>query len=197
MKALKIFIFVIVMGTASSALLVGVNVFTLPKILKNEELKIKSAVLEALEMPYDKKEALSIFNRTVKAVDIDNNKFFISTEGDVAFEFYGPGLWGPISGVASINSDLKSIKTIKILHQEETPGLGGRIAEVAFLKQFRGKEFFPKLIFAPQGKGAAKNEVDAITGATGSSKALEKLLNETLKKNSAMLKKQKPETSNQ
>lgn len=182
MKQLKILIFVIVMGTVSAVLLVGVNSFTAPLISKNEEFKLKSAVLDVLEIPYRSNEALSTFEKKVKISNVDKYTFYNSADGTVAFEFYGPGLWGPISGMASINSDLKTLKIIKILHQEETPGLGARIAENSFLSQFRNKEFLPKLLFMPQGKASAKNEVDAITGATGSSKALEKLLNETLQK---------------
>lgn len=188
MKALKIIIFVIVMGTVSSALLVGVNSFTLPKVTKNEELKLKSAVLDAFEIPYDKINIIAVFDSKVKSIKVDNKVFYRSSDGSVAFEFIGPGLWGPIKGIASVNPDLRTIKIIKILYQEETPGLGGRIAEIAFLKQFRGKEFLPKLVFVGEGKSSAKNEVDAITGATGSSRALEKLLNETLNKNMEALK---------
>lgn len=187
---MKIIIFVVIMGTVSSAMLVGMNSFTQPLISKNEELKLKSAVLDVLEIPYDKLTALNIFKDKVKVLTADKDKFFISGGGAAAFEFYGPGLWGPISGVASINSDLSTIKTIKILHQEETPGLGSRISEHSFLKQFRGKEFFPKLVFMPQGKASAINEVDAITGATGSSRALERLLNSVLQKNAGILKEQ-------
>ena len=190
MKALKIIIFVVIMGTVSSALLVGMNSFTEPLISKNEELKLKSAVLDVLEIPYEKLTALNIFKDKVRVLVSNKDKFFISSDGTAAFEFYGPGLWGPISGVASINSGLSAIKTIKILHQEETPGLGSRISEHSFLKQFRGKEFFPKLIFMPEGKASAINEVDAITGATGSSRALERLLNSVLQKNAGILKEQ-------
>jgi len=190
MKALKIILFVLVMGTVSSVMLVGVNSFTQPLIFKNEEVKLKSAVLSVLEIGYEKGGALAIFDDKVRVLDVDKTKFFISRDGAAAFEFYGPGLWGPISGVASINPDLKSIKAIKIVYQEETPGLGGRIAEHSFLKQFRGKEFFPRLIFMPEGKSSAVNEVDAITGATGSSRALERLLNSVLQKNAGILKEQ-------
>lgn len=190
MKALKILIFVLVMGTVSSVLLVGVNSLTAPLIFINEELKLKSAVLDALELSYGKGDALAVFNDNIRVLDVDKAKFFISSDNTVAFEFYGPGLWGPISGVVSINSDLSTIKTIKILRQEETPGLGARITEESFLKQFRNKWFVPRLIFMPEGRSSAKNEVDAITGATGSSKALEKLLNETLQKNAGLLKEQ-------
>ncbi len=180
----------VVMGTVSSALLVGMNSLTEPLISKNEELKLRSAVLDVLEIPYDKLTVFDIFKDKVRVLDADKTKFFISGDGTAAFEFYGPGLWGPISGVASINPDLSTIKTIKILHQEETPGLGSRIAENSFLKQFRGKWFMPKLIFMPEGKAGANNEVDAITGATGSSKALERLLNGILQKNSGILREQ-------
>lgn len=187
-QALRIIIFVVIMGTVSGVLLVGVNAFTAALISKNEELKLKSAVLDVLEITYDKESIESVFDKSIKVIKKDNFAFYESVEKAVAFEFNGPGLWGPIYGIASINSDLKTIKTIKILHQEETPGLGARIAEISFLKQFRAKEFLPKLSFVPPGKASAKNEVDAITGATGSCRALEKLLNDTLEKNVALLK---------
>lgn len=181
--ALRILIFVVVMGTVSGVLLVGISALTSKRIAKNEELRLKSAVLDVLEISYTKATAEEIFNKNIKTLKKDSFTFYQAPDKSVAFDFYGPGLWGPISGIVSINSDLKTIKIIKILHQEETPGLGARIAEFAFLKQFRSKEFIPKLLFVPAGKSAAKNEIDAITGATGSSKALEKLLNDTLQKN--------------
>lgn len=182
-KALRIIIFVIVMGTVSGGMLEGIRRTTAPLIAKNEEIKLKSAVLDVLELDYNKDNILDVFAGEVKEIKNEAGTYYLSADNSVAFEFTGSGLWGPISGIASINTDLKSIKIIKILHQEETPGLGARIAEFSYLKQFRGKEFLPKLVFTPQGKASSKNEVDSITGATGSSKALEKLLNEALVKN--------------
>lgn len=181
--ALRIIIFVIVMGTVSGAMLTGVNTFTLPLIEKNEELKLKLAVLDVLEIPYQKDNLLELFSKNVKKVEKDKDIFFEGLDGSIAFTFRGPGLWGMIEGIASINPDLKTIKSIKILHQEETPGLGARIADREYLAQFKSKEFIPKLNFVAEGKAAARNEVDAIAGATGSTTALEKLLNEALQKN--------------
>lgn len=187
-QPIRIIIFVIVMGTVSSSLLVGINAFTSERIAENEELKLKSAVLDALEIPYQKETALTLFEANVKVVEKDAKKIYRGPDNAVAFEFSGPGLWGPIHGIASINPDLKTIRTLKILHQEETPGLGARIAEKEYTGQFKNKGFVPKLIFMPQGRAKADNEVDAITGATGTSKALEKLLNETIQKNIGVLK---------
>lgn len=180
--ALRIIIFVLIMGTVSSGLLVGINAYTAPLIAKNEEFKLKSSVLDVLQIPYDKVSVDKIFDKNVKTVKKDNYAFYTAIDGSVAFQFSGPGLWGPIAGIISLEKDLKTIRTIKVTYQEETPGLGGRIAEKDYLKQFKGKEVFPALVFMPEGKSAKKNEVDAITGATGSSRAFEKLINENLKK---------------
>jgi Na+-transporting NADH:ubiquinone oxidoreductase subunit C len=179
-KNIRILVFVIVMGTVSGAFLVGINSFTAPLIARNEELKLKSSILDVAEIPYTKEDALAVFDKNIKTFKVDKFAYYRSPDRAAIFEFHGPGLWGPISGTLSLNADLRTIKKIRILHQEETPGLGGRIAEENFLKQFRNKEIHPKIVFMPEGKARANNEVDAITGATGSSKAFEKLLNESL-----------------
>jgi len=187
-KALRIFIFVLVMGTVSGGLLVGVNAITAPLVAKNEEFKVKSSVMDALEIEYDAADALKIFGDNVKIEKKEERVFFIAPDGAVAFEFHGPGLWGPISGIISLEKDLKTIRRIKITHQEETPGLGGRIAEQDYLKQFKNKEVLPRLVFTPEGTASKRNEVDAITGATGSSKAFERLINENMEKYLTALK---------
>lgn len=179
--ALKILIFVLVMGIFSGALLVGVNVYTAPRIAKNEELKLKSSILDVLEIVYNQYNVIEVFDKDVKAVSVNKHTFYRAPDDSVAFEFHGPGLWGPISGTISLEEDLKTIRKIKITHQEETPGLGGRIAEDDYLRQFKNKEVIPRLIFAPQGRAQQKNEVDAITGATGSSRAFERVINDNLK----------------
>lgn len=177
----KVLIFVIIMGTVAGAMLVGVNAFTAPLISINEEIKLKSSVLDVLEIGHDKFDIINIFDAKVNISKKDKYTFYNGPDGSVAFEFYGPGLWGPISGMISLEKDLKTIRKIKITHQEETPGLGGRIAEHDYLKQFKNKEVLPMLKFMPEGKASKTNEVDAITGATGSSRALEKLINENIK----------------
>ncbi|MBI4974834.1 MAG: FMN-binding protein [Candidatus Omnitrophica bacterium] len=182
MKGLRIVIFVLVMGTVSGGLLLGINIYTSPLIARNEELKLKSSVLDVLDISHDASTARNIFDENIKVSKKGAYAFYSSRDGAVAFEFSGPGLWGPVSGIIALESDLKTIRSIKVTHQEETPGLGGRIAEASFLRQFRNKEVLPRLAFTPEGKAIQKNEVDAITGATGSSRAFEKLINENLKK---------------
>ena len=95
------------------------------------------------------------------------------------FSAYGAGLWGPIWGWVSLKTDLNTISGVKFDHAGETPGLGAEIATPKFAGQFTGKEIFVGGEFASIAivKGGAKegstNEVDAISGGTITSKALD------------------------
>jgi Na+-transporting NADH:ubiquinone oxidoreductase subunit C len=186
-EALKILIFCIVMGTVSGALLVGINAFTSTQITRNEKLKLRSSVLDVLGIPYTKDDVFKVFDENVKILNEGEGALYKAKDQSVAFEFNGPGVWGTIYGIISINPDHKTIRTIKIIRQEETPGLGSRIGEKEYLNQFKNKEFSPKLVFMPEGKAKADNEVDAITGATYSNKALEKLLNKAIQSKISLL----------
>jgi Na+-transporting NADH:ubiquinone oxidoreductase subunit C len=64
-----------------------------------------------------------------------------------------------------------------IIHQEETAGLGGRLAERKYLSNFGGKKFTPTIEIVNRRRAEKDNEVDGITGATLTSKAFEKLIN--------------------
>ena len=74
------------------------------------------------------------------------------------------------------------VKGITIIHQEETPGLGGRIAEAEFLQKFLNRDVTGGLVILPPGKANAENEVDGITGATLSCKAFEIILNNEIRR---------------
>jgi len=78
-----------------------------------------------------------------------------------------PGYGGPI--VIKAGFDIEGrVKGVRILEQSETPGLGAKITEKAFLDQFAGKsgnEIYLK-------KHNKEGTIDAITGATISSKAV-------------------------
>ena len=76
-----------------------------------------------------------------------------------AFKASGKGYSSTIETMAGMTMDGK-ISAIKILSQNETPGLGNRITEDSFLAQFSGKDI----------PGLARAQ--AITGATVSSRAV-------------------------
>ncbi len=91
----------------------------------------------------------------------------------VGFRFTGLGFWAPISGVVALELDRRTTSGLVILEQQETPGLGGRVAEEEFTGQFqRGLT-----IAAEAGRSL---RVDTITGATQTSMAMDRMLNEAL-----------------
>ena len=65
-----------------------------------------------------------------------------------------------------------------VLESRETPGLGDRIfKDPEFVASFRSLATQPEIVLVPKGSGTAPHEVDGITGATISSKAVVKILN--------------------
>jgi len=67
----------------------------------------------------------------------------------------------------------------RILESRETPGLGDKIYKDAdFVANFRSLSVEPEILAVKKGTKSAANEVDAITGATISSKAVVRIINE-------------------
>ena len=78
---------------------------------------------------------------------------------------YGAGLWGPIWGHIALESDAQTVAGACFDHESETPGLGGKIKDdPAFRASFKGKKL---------NRGGQDNLVDAISGATMTSKGLD------------------------
>ncbi|MCI1720551.1 MAG: NADH:ubiquinone reductase (Na(+)-transporting) subunit C [Bacteroidales bacterium] len=97
------------------------------------------------------------------------------------FSCYGPGLWGPIWGYISLQDDFRTVYGALYDHKSETPGLGAEIVTDKFRGQFSGKEIFKDntLVSVKVVKGGAKDhehEVDALSGATITSTAVQTML---------------------
>ena len=174
-------VFVLVLGTVLTGILVAVNYYTTPVISRNEQREVQAGVLRALGIPFPEGEQERVFADSVKARQAGGKTYYVADGAGIAFPYSGSGLWGPINGIVALNPDLRTLKGITILHQEETPGLGSRITEAAYLDQFRGKDFSSGLKLTPPGKAKANNEIDAITGATLSPKAFLDILNANLR----------------
>ena len=110
-----------------------------------------------------------------------------------AVPYAGVGFWAPIDGLLALAPDLSRSTAIAVLTQSETPGLGGRITEEEFRRQFADlKVSLPKagdkyLYIGggkPSGPGDPRFErsVQAITGATQTCLALDKLMNASLER---------------
>jgi Na+-transporting NADH:ubiquinone oxidoreductase subunit C len=143
-------------------------------------LKLKTTILDVAGINYNQKNYQEVFRENIKEIKKNGFRYYLTPDNLYIFEFQGRGLWGIIKGVISLSPDLKTIGNLRIISQEETPGLGGRISEKSFLAQFKKKKVIPKLILALRRKATKFNEVDAITGATITSKALINMINEAV-----------------
>ena len=95
---------------------------------------------------------------------------------------HGAGLWGPLWGYISVDSDKNTIYGADFSHQGETPGLGAEISKPAFSNEFKGKKLFMDGTFksvavVKPGKGVAGQDyVDGISGGTITSKGVDAML---------------------
>ena len=117
--------------------------------------------------PTDNEEGLPVFV-------IDRQTSVIPMQGN--------GLWGPIWGYLAIASDGKAVVGATFGHKSETPGLGGEITTEKFQSQFAGKQIMYNGTLVPI-------EFDAITGATKTSNGVKEMIDSTLEKYAAYLKK--------
>lgn len=163
------------------------NASTIQKVQNNERLLKIKAILKAFGIEYDHdQEALLIFEKYVKINKLNNIDLYTyyGTKTFYGIVFNGSGLWSNISGFLAVDENVERIIGIEFISQAETPGLGGRIEEDWFKKQFRFERLHDgsvKMRIGGIGDFDTENGiVDAITGATSTSKAVEKIINEHL-----------------
>ena len=108
---------------------------------------------------------------------------YVFKNGTTVIPVYGAGLWGPVWGYVAFQPDRRTIAGVYFDHESETPGLGAKIKDEAwFREKFAGRQVAfgqePVFRLAKNAEaGGAANAVDAITGATMTSKGLGEALN--------------------
>jgi len=91
----------------------------------------------------------------------------------------GPGFQDTIRLIYGYRPDARRVVGMEILESRETPGLGDKIyKDAAFVSDFRALAIDPRIETVKQGTKAAVNQVNAITGATISSKAVVRIINQ-------------------
>lgn len=155
-------VFLTLIVLISVSLLLYINTFT-------------SEVVEALNQAKIKAALEQIFPELTKFEE-DGDLYIVYKDNDIAgytFAASKNGYSGKINMLVGINSDY-TIRNIAILSQTETPGLGSRITEEAFTDQFIGLS--PEDIMLSKDGG----KIDAITGATISSRAATEAVQEKM-----------------
>ncbi|GAB6086996.1 FMN-binding protein [Alkaliphilus crotonatoxidans] len=182
-------LFMIAITVIFTGTLATINELTKNQIDLNEALKQQKSLLYVLDFPIEDKNAIEVsnlFSTQIKAVERNGLHYYEGYENDslvgYIFPIEGDAVWGSLQGYVALSPDLHQILGLDFLSHSETPGLGGRIDEPAFKEQFRQIDINPDqkdtdfIIYRPTPGG----QVDAITGATGTSNAVRRILNSNL-----------------
>ncbi len=171
-----------------TGLIAGLQLLTAEQVERNEKLFLKRAVMAAagVQPPADAAGIERWYEAHARPLDAANPRepaFAVVDEATGATQGYvfvrsGAGLWGTIRAAAGLDAALERFTGVTFTEQQETPGLGARIDEAWYKEQFRGRQ--APLTLRPEGtRSRAAGEVDAITGATITSRAVQGILNRT------------------
>ncbi len=160
----------------SGAILASVYRLAAPLIEQNRLRELKEAIFIVLPDARD-----------YETVEVDDYTYYRGLDKDgstvgYAFVAEGPGFQGKIRMMVGLSRDLQTLTGMKVLEQVETPGLGNRIAEDEFQSQFKRLHFKPEITYVKNKKPSKPNEIQAITGATISSRSVVATLNKEIKK---------------
>ena len=150
------------------------------KIISGKDISANAFDVDIKKEFKDKNISVSDRNYPLYICEKDGDKYYI-------IPVVGTGLWGPIWGFVSLESDFKTIYGATFDHKSETPGLGAEIKYASYSDQYSGETIsdtsgtFQPIIVVKDGSGSGLNsKVDGITGGTITSKGVEEMTTRTL-----------------
>lgn len=181
-------------GFFSGLLLVSVYLSTQPAIQKHRAESLRKAIFQVLP-GCTKYQTLELRDGQLVEADAAEQS---SSEGEVlprvyagydaSDEFIGfaiqgeePGFQDNIGAIFGYQPEEKVIIGFEVLESKETPGLGDKIIkDENWLANFKALSVEPTIEVVKEGQGQKPNQVETITGATISSKAIVRLLEKEL-----------------
>jgi Na+-translocating ferredoxin:NAD+ oxidoreductase subunit G len=171
-SAAHIILTLTLIGLVSGGVLSQFNTWALPQIAENQRLATERAIY------YVQPDA-------ARYELVEQNEFIvyhIYAEDDAPLGYVllhaGSGFQSTITIVIGLKEDLETITGIEILDQNETPGLGTVIREDWFKDQFRQLSTVPEVAWVKGVPPVQANEVQIVTGATISTRAVVEIVNE-------------------
>ncbi|MGL4854686.1 MAG: FMN-binding protein, partial [Lentisphaeria bacterium] len=147
-------------------ILLAINTESSEPIMKVREL-FKSALIDGKDVTIDNFLALRVTPQHFLLRPFAENLVVIGMTGS--------GLWGPIRAIMATDLEFEKIIGFTIVEMNETPGLGSQYKEREFLQNLIGKN--PrKVAIINRGKKVEIDDLDGITGATYTGKAIELMI---------------------
>jgi electron transport complex protein RnfG len=177
-------------GLLSGLAIVLVYRATLPVITANQARELRAAVFRVVPgsvtlapLAWGGEELVAAADAGQTGGSAPAPQVFAALDGSGALRGYaipaeGPGFQDTISLLFGYDASGGRIIGMTVLESRETPGLGDKIyKDDAFVACFDSLAVDPAPVVVKNGEKSAPNEVDGITGATISSKAVVRIVN--------------------
>ncbi|MGI9236800.1 MAG: FMN-binding protein [Woeseiaceae bacterium] len=185
--SLRLVLTLAIAGLISGIAIIGIYESTLPTITANKARELREAVFKVLPGVSQMQQLAYRDGRLIAADDLQKDEQAVYGGYDQDGEFVGyaipgagPGFQDTIGLLFGYAPERKLVIGMEVLESRETPGLGDKIYKDAeWVGSFSALSIEPQIVAVKKGSKAMPNEIDAITGATISSKAVVRIINET------------------
>jgi electron transport complex protein RnfG len=170
-------------------LIVGTHLNTLTRIRHNQEIIMRESVAQLL--PGIEKQIIYGIRPSgdlaiLESVETAGPRLFAGYDASgnflgVVVEASERGYADMISAMYAYSPALETITGFKVVDMRETPGLGDRISsDPQFLENFKGLDAKHPIVTVKHGAKKDPWEIDAISGATVSSRAVGRMLQKSV-----------------
>ncbi|MFP4687332.1 MAG: FMN-binding protein [bacterium] len=194
---LRMVLVLAVITMSSAAILSSLQQWAEPRIEAHAEKNKQKAIFKLVPETDDFSELAAYKDDKKIYVCYDKNEDITG----FAFEAAGTGYQGEIKLMAGLTPELEKMSGLEILAQVETPGLGAEITKYnsnpknksayKFLNWFENLKIQPEIQISKDPQSQKSNQIQAITGATISSKAVVRILNRAIEKAGPRIKEWK------
>ncbi|MCU7938187.1 MAG: RnfABCDGE type electron transport complex subunit G [gamma proteobacterium symbiont of Bathyaustriella thionipta] len=187
-----------VAGFISGVIIIAIYMLTFDTIKENKARELREAVFRVLPDVSHMQKLHFVDNKmvVVKSDGMDDEMIFAGYDKDAKFIGYAiqgkaPGFQDTVHILYGYLSSNSNITGMAVLESRETPGLGDKIfKDMDFVSEFINLPMHKDIKAVKKGTKTQENEIDAITGATISSKIVVKIINQAFKKWSPRLPQQ-------
>ena len=185
-SSLRLVLTLAIAGLLSGFAIIGIYETTLPTITANKARELRAAVLKVLPGVTQMQALVYRDGELVVVAEPEKDEPVIygghNAEGEFvgyAVPAAGPGFQDTIALLYGYLPRDRQVVGMEILESRETPGLGDKIYKDAdFVAEFSALLVDPEIVAVKKGTKTGANQVDAITGATISAKAVVRIINE-------------------
>ena len=176
-------------GAIAGALIVTVYQLTLPRIERHKSEVERAAVLEVLKSPASFDTLYLVDGALLKTLPAGTQareleKVYLGRDASgkrvgFAVSGTGNGFQEPITVMFGYDATAHAVLAMMVISNKETPGLGDKIVkDTMFVQEFTGAA--SPIAGVKRGNGKTPNDIEMITGATISSRAVIQIINNAI-----------------